>query len=298
MILVAILSLAATLIPMENELFGFDWKVFFSEPKNIPGHYPPWTALVLNPLTYPLLIGVTLATFIILVFRKQASIWSAIMSFMTFPLFWVIFLGQLDGLTLLGIIGFHLALMVPQTKQYLKRGLIAVAASFILIKPQVAAFALFARKEYFKAGVVIVAASFVFWGLWPLNMLDYYEAHTASADPWVQDIGLGWRGLPVFLFVLWKMPKHDTDWWMLAGAFITPTLIPYHLLPLMPAISRLRPWFAAAVALSTWLPLTSIWLGPNAWNLTWVSLLLLGFGLAYEKRKTGDLVPRLSGNIR
>ena len=278
--LVFTLSMAATLIPMENELFGFDWKVYFSEPQNVPGHYPPWTTIILRPLSYHLLAGITLATFIIVVYHKQVSLLSAFFAFISLPLFWVLFLGQLDGLALLGILGLP---FLP---------------FLVLLKPQIAAFALFARREYIISGLALAAISYLIWGLWPLDMIDYYQAHTNSLDPWVQDVGLGWRGLPIFLFILWKMPRHDTDWWMLAGAFITPTLIPYHLLPLMPAISRLKPLFAAAVAISTWLPLTSNWLGPSAWNLTWVSLLLLGFGLAYEERKTGDLVPRLSGNIR
>ena len=47
------------------------------------------------------------------------------------------------------------------------------------------------------------------------------------------------------------MPRDDPDWWMLAGATITPRLIPYNLLPLMPALARLRwPWALAFAASS------------------------------------------------
>jgi hypothetical protein len=94
------------------------------------------------------------------------------------------------------------------------------------------------------------------------------------------NISLGLWGLPLFALLIWKMPKDDADWWMLAGSTITLRLIPYNLVVLMPAAARLHwPW-TLAVALTSWLPLLANWLGAWAWKLGWVSVGVLAVGLA------------------
>jgi hypothetical protein len=127
--------------------------------------------------------------------------------------------------------------------------------------------------------VCFVLLSFVFWGFWPLQLHSYYTEHLDAAK-WPQYIGLGLWGLPLAALVLWAVPGWNTDKLMLAGAFILPTLIPYQLFPLMPAIARLPWWLAWIVALASWLPFTANWLGGLGWWLTWVSVVLLGAGLA------------------
>ena len=66
---------------------------------------------------------------------------------------------------------------------------------------------------------------------------------------------------------------------MLAGSTLSPYLIAYHWLPLMPAAAR-PPWpWTLAVALTSWLTFASNRLGEWAWHLGWTSVLLLGVGL-------------------
>jgi len=256
-ILTVVFTFFAKVIPSDAP-FAFDWNIFFKDGNNVPAFYPPWTNLIVSQLSYPLLIGVTLATFSVAVLLRTSSLPSSVIAFINLPLFWVIFLGQLDGIALLGAIG--LPWLLP----------------LALMKPQIASFAIFAKRSTMKLAAVFMVITFMIWKIWPLNMLTY---HTNPAEEWHQDITLGWLGIPLFILLLVKMPKNDVDWWMLAGTTITPFLLPYNLLPLMPAIARLPIGWAIVAAISSWFPLLSNWTGPLGWYSGWVSILAIGFGL-------------------
>ena len=151
-----------------------------------------------------------------------------------------------------------------------------------LLKPHLAAFALLARKRWAIAGAVFILATVLIWGPWPLRL---FECNTDPAQ-WPQDIALGLWGLPAFVGVAWwllrpgnEWLRRDPYWWMLAGAFVTPRLIPYNLLPLYPAAARL-PWpWALAIAATSWLPFAANWVGDWGWYMGWVSVALLGVGM-------------------
>ena len=54
------------------------------------------------------------------------------------------------------------------------------------------------------------------------------------------DISLHGFGVPLALLMFW-VSRGDMDLLMLSGAFATLYLLPYNLLPVVPAIARLRP---------------------------------------------------------
>jgi len=254
-LLTALLTAAATLLPAELPL-AFDWLTFFEHAHNIPAFYPPWTGLVCRWLSWPLLVGVTLSSYAVAVLKRARSPVSAMAAFLAMPLWWALFLGQLDGLALLGVLG--LPWLVP----------------LALMKPQVAAFGIFAQRKTPTVAVSCLLLSFAVWGLWPAKMATYHS----EPGLWPQDVALGLLGLPLAFWALWRIPGWDVDKLMLAGAFITPRLIPYNLLPLMPALAR-QPWlWALTAALASWLPLLANWLGPWAWWLAWVSPLVILIG--------------------
>ena len=255
--LTAVFTAAACLLPCQLPL-AFDWLHFFENAHNIPAFYPPWTGFVCSLLSWSLLVGLTLSTYAVAVMKRARSVASAAAAFFAMPLWWCLFLGQLDGLALLGVMG--LPWLVP----------------LALLKPQVAAFGIFARHKSLILAVCFVLLSFAFWGFWPVKMVGYHTDRLGQ----VGYIGLGLGGLPLAALVLWVVPGWNVDKLMLAGAFVTPALIPYQLLPLMPAIARLPWWLAWIVALSSWLPLMSNWWGGWGWWLAWVSVLLIGAGLA------------------
>jgi len=259
LLLTAVFTAAACLLPCQLPL-AFDWLHFFENAHNIPAYYPPWTGFVCQLLTWPLLIGLTLSTYAVAVMKRAQSVASAVAAFFAMPLWWVLFLGQLDGLALLGVM--DLPWLVP----------------LALMKPQVAAFGIFARRKSVIAAVCFVLLSFAFWGFWPTSIFTY-PIKRVDLIRYPQQIGLGLWGLPLAMLVLWVVPGWNTDKLMLAGVFVTPALIPYQLLPLMPAIARLPWWLAWIVALSSWLPVMSNWLGGMGWWLAWFSVVLIGVGL-------------------
>ena len=264
LVLTAVFTAAACLLPCELPL-AFDWLHFFENAHNIPAFYPPWTGFVCRFLTWPLLVGLTLSTYAVAVMKRARSVASAIAAFATMPLWWCLFLGQLDGLALLGVMG--LPWLVP----------------LALMKPQVACWAILARRKYIVVAVCFVLLSFAFWGFWPVKLLAYHVGRTGGLGH-AGYIGLGLRGLLLAILALCLIPGWGTDKLMLAGAFVTPALIPYQLLPLMPAIAGMPWWLAWIVAIATWSPvilsgdmdLASNW----DWLSMWVSVLLIGAGLA------------------
>lgn len=56
---------------------------------------------------------------------------------------------------------------------------------------------------------------------------------------------------------------------MASGVFVSPDVIFYNLLPITPAIARLRPRAAAIALLLSFLTLSSNWFGPLGWWLGW-----------------------------
>jgi hypothetical protein len=247
-------SLVGVLQPADG-FYGFDWLHFWGAGILAPFHMP-WTLGITNLLTWPMLIGISLAAFALAVAQRARSAISAVLAFVSLPLLWTLFLGQLEGISLLGVLG------------------LPWLAPIALLKPQITFFAFFARRSWLIAGLVVLVISLFIWGLWPLQMLGYDDYHAEGR--FAQNIALGWWGLPVALVMAWYS-RGDPDLLMLAGGFATPYLIPYNLLPVCPAIARLRPRTAALAVLFSWLPFAANWLGPGGWWLG-VDFRCLGLG--------------------
>ena len=264
LLLTAVFTAATCFLPCQLPL-AFDWLHFFENAHNIPAYYPPWTGLVLRWLPWPLLIGLTLSTYTIAVVRRARSGASAVSAFITFPLWWCLFLGQIDGLVLLGVMG--LPWLTP----------------LALMKPQVACFAILAKRKYLIVAVCFVLLSCLIWGLWPLDMMGYHTGRTGGLGH-ASYIGLGLRGIPLAILALCLIPGWTKDKLMVAGTFVTPALIPYQLLLLMPMIASM-PWYLAIItAVATWFPMIlagDMYSASNRdWLSMWFSVVLIGAGLA------------------
>lgn len=244
-LLAVVFSLAATLIP--TEFVGFDW-VHFWGIQRIPPFYPPWTIYIIGSLTFPVLTGLTLAAYSLAVIRRSIHPISATAAFLCLPLMWTLFLGQLEGLVILGLLG--LPWLVP----------------LALIKPQVSLFALGAYRSSLIALLAWVVLSLILWPDWSQTMLNIN--HFYAEGRYQQDISLGWWGLPLFLLTAW-FSRGDMDMLMASGAFITPHLIFYNLLPLAPAVARLGPRAAVVALILSYLPFLSNWVSPWGWWLGW-----------------------------
>lgn len=258
--LAVIFSFVGYLLPADG-FIGFDWVIFF-EGGQTPLYYPPWLDWVINPLSWETLIGLSLAAVTMSILKRARHPLSGAFAFLTLPLFWTIFLGQLEGLVVLGLLG------------------LPWLAPLALIKPQISIFAFGARRSYVLAFVIVILFSITLWGPWPIRLLESLQYYQGSE--YVQDIALGWWGIPLALPLLW-FSRGDMDMLMVAGAFGTFHVIPYNLLPVIPAIARLDPLSALMAAVLTWLPLTSNWIGPGGWWLGWLFVGWLWLRLAANR---------------
>lgn len=259
-LLTIIFSILGLFIPT-NGIFAFDWLHFFLI-KNIPPFYPPWTYLVVNFLTWPILVGLTMTAVGFASFQRAQHIISLACVFFTLPFLWTLFLGQIDGLVLLGILG------------------LPWLAPLVLIKPQVSIFSFLARKSYLLGLGITLLISFVLWGFWPSKLLMVWTVHAEGRYP--NDIAIGWLGLPLSLFLMWYS-RGDIDMLMLAGTFTTPYLLPYNLIVVVPAIARLQPRTALIALALSWTPMVANWIGPGGWWFGWLFITWLWISLAVKR---------------
>jgi hypothetical protein len=274
-VLTGVYYLLALWIPC-NGFFCWDWIYVFSKDL-IPGFYPPWTGPIVTVLNYPLLIGLTMAAVSLAAFMRAKSLFSLFCVFLCLPVLWVIFLGQLEGLVVLGLIG------------------LPWLAPLALLKPQVSAFAFLSNKKYIIALLIVLVLSMVIWGFWPLKMLSVNQFYAEGRYP--QDISFGLWGFLPGLVLIW-FSRGDMDMLMLAGSVMTFHLIPYNLLPVVPAVARLSKRSAGLAVLLSWTTFSSNWIGPIGWWFGWTFVFLIWICLAaqrYEHKKWATYLNRWVG---
>ncbi len=237
----AVLYIIGQFIPI-----GFDWNLFFGRGR-FPPFWMPWSKLFLAPFNLPAMFAITVLSMAIRVYQyRPRSPLIIIPVLISLPTLWVFFMGNVDGLVMLGLL------------------LLPLGAPLVLLKPQLAGFALLAHKKYFAAAAVWVLISFIIWGFWPLNLQVVFTP-TWRAE-WQQDITLFPWGLIVAIPLLW-LSRNDQDLLMAAGSFATPHLFPYHFIVLMPALARMKWYWALLTWLMAWGPLVANYVGPIGWRM-------------------------------
>lgn len=243
---------------------GFDWKCCFSTGQ-IPSLHVPWVLPLVRVLNPASIFALTVMGLTLRVRKYRGSIWIAALALLSLPTLWVLFLGNLDGLVVFGLV------------------LLPIGVPLVLLKPQIAAFALLANRGWIFAAIVWTLISVLIWGLWPLHLLDFGFAGADWRANWPQDITLFPWGILITMPLLW-LSRGDADLLMAAGSFGTPHLFPYHFVVLMPALARIK-WFWALLSwMLSFTPLLANWYGPTAWhfgNLFGVSVWL---GVYLNKR--------------
>ena len=261
-------------------LMGYDWQHYFSSGQRTygTGYYPPWIVLVAY-LGWPILVGLTLAGLALALYQRKSTPIAAASACLTLPVFWVLFLGQVDGIALFGLTG--LPWLIP----------------LATIKPQVSYLACLANKRYFFALIIWLAISMAIWGLWPLDMLGIAE-FSAWQQP--HDIHLWPWSLPIVLVMLW-LSRGDVDMLMLAGTFAMPYLHPYHYLLVVPALARVAQGIAVLACAVAWQPLLANWYGDWCWYLghlfpliLWGSLFIRRWRFASSWRAIMGFQPYMS----
>jgi hypothetical protein len=246
---------------------GYDWYHYYSHGIREP-FYPPWLVYV-QWLTWPGLISLSCAGLIIAFYQRRASPLIMGSAFLSWPVLWLLFLGQLDGLVLLGLTA--LPWLTP----------------LATLKPQISVFAFLASKRWLVVFILWILLTMLVWGFWPLDMFNYdsrwevlYEGATQP-----QNISLWPWSIPFALMLLW-LSRGDMDMLMLAGTFVTPHIIPYSYVIVLPAIARVKKWLAIALAAISWLPLSANWVGDWGWYLGHLFAMILWVAL-YQQRRSG-----------
>jgi hypothetical protein len=245
---------------------GFDWRVYYSQHRLHP-IWTPWTKPILYLLNWQLVVAITLWSVCFRAYRYNKSPLMIALAVLSLPTLWVLFMGNLDGIVLLGL------LLLPW------------GVPLALMKPQLSAFALLAKKKWFLAGAIWGVLSLVIWWLWHLNFLMVLEPEWKVE--WIQDISLFPWGLLIGIPLLW-FSREDEDLLMAAGSFITPHLFPYHFMLLMPALGRMSKFWAVLTWLVSWTPLLANWLGNNAWHFGNLLGACLWLGIYLNKQKVQE----------
>jgi hypothetical protein len=185
--------------------------------------------------------------------------------FLNLPVLWVFIMGNLDGMGLFGM------LVMPW------------GIPLVLMKPQLAAFALLARRRWFITAVAWTVLSLIIWGFWPLNLLLVGSPEWKAE--WVQDISLFPWGLIIALPLLW-FSRGDEDLLIAAGSLATPHLFPYHFIWLAPSLARMKPAWLILAWLVSWLSLPAAnALGNWAWHAGNLMSLAYWFGIFLSRSR-------------
>ncbi len=242
---------------------GFDWKCCFSTG-NLASFFVPWMLSIVRLFNPQSIFALTVLALIMRMWRYKARPWQIFLALTSLPTLWLLFLGNVDGLVMVGL------LLLP-----------VLGVPLVLIKPQIASFSLLANRRSISAAIVWVILSILIWGFWPLNFLPVGNAQW-RAD-WPQDITLYPWGVLLMLPLLW-LSRGDEDMLMVAGSFATPHLFPYHFYVVMPALARMGVFWAVLSWAVSFTPFLANYWGPAAWHFGNLLSVTLWLGLYQHKR--------------
>mgnify|MGYP005838343185 CR=1 FL=1 len=222
-----------------------DWLNFFwpqiGAPWNLqPGVYNlPWLFILLQPLRlggpYGALVIVQIASLVVIAKLAQVLRVSKIrfvMVMLSPPVFWALFMGQLDGL-------FLAAYLLPP----------AGAIALTVVKPQVNAGAGWRaiRKQPWTVIIILVLAISV-WAIWdwPFSVKPPPSGNPAERSPW------NWSLWPVGVILAPALFFNDRRGGMLVSPFLFPYAGVQSLIGPMLVAATLPWWVFLPVWLGTW----------------------------------------------
>lgn len=249
----AIVVGSCLLWPLTNLLpmLGYDWFIYFWQRDF--RQYPQWVEWALAPLLaldwrtgFALLNAILLMSVAIGAAREvyrvnPTSTWqvrgnasfAALLALLTPPVFVLLWVGNIDGLALAGI------LIMP------------VGLLWLSLKPHLGLWATLARRSWVIWGVIFCVVMLIIFPGWPIRLLDSigFRIQHPSAFGWAS---LGWPMIPIGLLLLAFTPA-DPIMLMAAGSFLSPFLMPQHFILLTPAFGRVQGYWRVALWAASWL---------------------------------------------
>jgi len=240
------------LFPLTSRLplLGWDWYFFFSAHHPVDNIFSPYspflpyTKYIIGLLTWmdwrhslALLGSFTFTAIALGTWRNGGRYGSVLLALLTpIPLF-VLWVGHPDGLALIGLL----------------TGFIPLA----LIKPQITFWAFLRSKATIFWLMLVMGATVLIWPSW-LGVAFGIRWNHSAATGW-QAIG-GW---PLLLVGIGLILGAGNDPWrlMTAGCLITPDLMPYHLIVLLPGIGRVKGRAKIIVWMAAWMVILGVGLG-------------------------------------
>ena len=244
---------------------GSDWYHHW-EPRYEIDSYPPWVNILLDMLPgLPFLSGLTLTIMLFVLWRRKANIWHFLAVFTSMPLYWTLWLGQVDAVPILGL------------------ALLPWGIPLVLLKPQVAIWYAWVwwKKRPDKWVIALgwalfVLLTFVIWGFWPLNFSNPAAFRT------VYDLSL-WQFHWLFgvIVIAGALLESDPERAMALGALGALYIQGASYIVLLPTLTRFSGMSLLIIWLTTWAGAASIFLGDSARPLAtlfpisiWISLFL------------------------
>jgi hypothetical protein len=192
---------------------GFDYTNFF-DPHVVPWHYVPWTDGLLYVLRWPVLLAATLLALIVSIQANGGQPWLILLAVFSLPTIWVLFLGQLDGVALLGVMLMPWAVPVQLMDKALKRRrawwivlllfvAATLAAALIIHQQQGTAYAGISPLLGQQPAVGLAAVLLIPWGVPLLLLKPNLTAFALLARKNWFLTGLLWFGLSLLIWGAW-----------------------------------------------------------------------------------------------
>lgn len=259
--LAAILGLALLLFPLVRRLpiAGYDWFFVFYGPAERLSAYPPYAHYLFNLLTWlewrdslAILASISLVTIAVSTWRHGGRGGSVLLALLSAPTWHLLWMGHPDGLVLLG----------------LATGIFPLA----LIKPQISIWYYLKDLRWVIVIGTFLALTLLIWPLWVLNFTQA-TFEIPAAFGWSS---VGWP-MALLGLALLAGAGRDPDRLMAAGTLLSPYLLPYHLVVLIPIIGRAEGKWKIALCLSSWLMVVGVGLDQIG-NLLSLAFPLLCYG--------------------
>ncbi len=222
-------------------VLGWDWYFFFNAHNPVDNIYSPlspffpYTRYIIQLFTWmpwrdslAILAGMTYMALALGTWVSGGKYGSIAMALFTpLPIF-VLWVGHPDGLALAGMI----------------TGIIPLA----LIKPQITFWSFLRNKAFIFWLVITFGLIFLLWPGWLPNAFRIHWDHSGS---------FGWQALgwPLIIIGVIFLAGAGNDPWklMASGCFLTPDLMVYHIIVLLPAIGKAPKWWKGVVWVCAWL---------------------------------------------